>query len=74
MIDPNLNKYLLSGCAVLSAQSYSPHVTRTSDGSFIFSRRESGEIVVLTDDQTVMNTLSKEDARQLALWILQNHE
>lgn len=45
-------------------------VARSRDQSIIFARRKSGDIVILTDDQTIVNKLPKREARALALWIL----
>lgn len=72
MIDHKFPKYLQAGCHVLSDPSWVPCVVRTSDNSFIVSKAPEGDFCFVTDDQRVLNKMNKDDARRLALWILEN--
>jgi hypothetical protein len=54
----------------LSDSKHYAHVIASRDNELIFSMRENGELVILSDNQEVINFLSKEDAKNLALWIL----
>lgn len=68
------NRFANDSVSPLRDPPYRPHVVSFSDNSFILARRESGDIVVLTDNQSIINIIPASDVRRVALWLLEGEK
>ena len=68
------NKYDLR--AIDWARPEKPHfLARSRDNKLVYRKDELGNFLIISEDQTVFTELSKENARDLALWLLiQTHD
>lgn len=71
MTNPPENRYPDGTVAPLRDPAYRPCVVSIAKNDFILSRRESGDIVVLTDNQSIINIIPVSEVRRLALWLLE---